>query len=934
MGLFDLRNLFSDISLTDSHRAVRLRLPIRAAPISQVLLVQRADINEALYEGITGYITCLSTHAIAREVLLGVPIEVQVVSDQGALRRFAGVVADVITGHDDGGLVTCQLVLRDAFALMAHRKRTRSFTNKSPLDIIRQVIDELRRSSPSLGAAFSLVTLIAGEQRYPQRAMTMQFKESDQAFLCRLMRRAGISWFVRAGPESSDIPRHELVLFDDNYQLPRYEQGELLCRHNQVVAQRDSIDHWMPLARLGSGSVLRASYDYTAAWVNTESRLGRLGLGPAGAEIVAALTDARIEVPHAGADWEHHQRLAELAMQRHEFKARCVHGSSAVRDLPFGACASVSGHPELDVLAPDQREYVFIRVEHHVRNNLPKELEERADALLAANRLHSGADDEAPGWYFPDHLPGRPEQPWSAGHPNEPDPERYRNFFIACQRGVPIVPAWDPAKHLPKVEPITAIVVGPEGAPVWCDEQARVKVRYLGIDPDDDTDITAWLRVNQAWAGAGFGTLFPLRVGMEVTVIFMDGDPDKPLIVGPAYNARKTPPHLSPADTPNLNPYQSGLASQEINGWLQNRLRFDDNTGQVNAQLSSGHASSQLNIGALHHDRVNGLGVPRGEGTEVTTQRMGANRAEQGLYMTAEPHLQGGGPQMARGILIGQLQGARALAQSAGELAGTHQAEGTDTARQAELLQRVEDWDIGTNVRPSDAPPPTAAQPIIALSAPAGLAMASADNATLSAGTNLDLVSQQHTQLSAGRSLRMRALDTLSAFAHKGLEIIAATGRVVMRANAGDIEIGASDDIQMFSHARIVGQGEAIIWRTKGASITLDENGITLAGKVFVNGLAPSFSFESGGAGGVELPALPCGDIQLDERCRVVLGDEPVAGRPYTAFSRIDGRVLGSGTTDAQGFTQPFVGIDLHTIRITVHTPIEADSDDSQGQNA
>lgn len=918
MQMLELARLFADPLLIDSNRAVRLRMPLRAAPMSQVLLVQRADINEALFEGTTAYVNCLSTHAGLRsDDLIGAPMEVQVVTDQGDLRRFAGVVADVLTGHYDGGLATYQLVMRDGFAMAGHRIRSRSFTNKSALDIVRQVIEELRAASPALAAMFELVTLIVDAHRYPRRAMTMQYKESDHAFLCRLMRREGISWFVRPCPEQGDTPAHQLVVFDDNRLLPAYEHGEITYRHNQVVGQRDSIDHWMPLMRLGSGSVLRTSYDYATAWVSTESQSNILGLGPVGAEIAAALKDSRIDVPHVGADWEHHRRLAELAMQRHEFKARCVHGSSAVRDLPIGAWATVTGHAALDGLTSVQREYVFIRVEHHVENNLPKELEARANALLTANRLHSGADSGSGGWFFPDHLPGRhPEQHFTAaGGANDRDPERYRNFFIACQRSVPIVPAWDPAKHLPNTEPLTAIVVGPEGTSVWCDDRARVKVRYLGIDPDDDTDTTAWVRVSQAWAGAGFGTLFPLRVGMEVTVVFMDGDPDKPLIVGLAYNGRNTVPHLSPADTPNLNPFQSGIVSQEVNGWQQNRLRFDDNTGQISAQLSSDHASSQLNLGDLRYDRVKGFGEPRGSGAEMTSQEATVAHGGHGLYLTAGQEGGAAGPMLQRDGLLSLSQALLDVVNHLAGLGQSHNAGAVDPQRLRQLVTYLRDWHKGSNVAPEEE---GGGAPIIAMNAEAGAGIVSRDNLLLGAQTNVDAVGVQNVQITAGQHIHQRASMGISHFVDTGeLRHTVGKGLMVIETHDGDLHVNVSGRIVLNAGQGIVANSPIVNVVANGAQTTWGNGTIVEQASGAFQVKSASFAQSGGGDGQPSTVSLPVTQNSFDQQIQLRWSNtgEPMVGQRYRIATE-DGQVL-EGRTDASGLTERFaVGLTFGQYRI------------------
>jgi len=123
---------------------------------------------------------------------------------------------------------------------------------------------------------------------------------------------------------------------------------------------------------------------------------------------------------------------------------------------------------------------------------------------------------------------------------------RYTNRFSCVRRGIPIVPAFDPRTDLPLPQLQSAVVVGPPGEEVHCDEYGRVKVRFTGTRVEDhshaqgagasDSDRdSAWIRVASTWASAQWGTITLPRVGDEVIVAFLGGDPDKPIIVAQVY---------------------------------------------------------------------------------------------------------------------------------------------------------------------------------------------------------------------------------------------------------------------------------------------------------------------------------------------------------------------------------------------------------------
>nr|WP_314267192.1 type VI secretion system tip protein TssI/VgrG [uncultured Moellerella sp.] len=125
--------------------------------------------------------------------------------------------------------------------------------------------------------------------------------------------------------------------------------------------------------------------------------------------------------------------------------------------------------------------------------------------------------------------------------------------------------------------PQTALVVGPPGEEVWTDEYGRVKVRFLWDRYGNNTESdSCWIRVGQAWAGSNFGGIYIPRIGQEVIVDFLHGDPDRPLIIGSLYNNVTRPPWDLPA-----NATQSGLISRTIGGGTENYngVRFEDLPG-------------------------------------------------------------------------------------------------------------------------------------------------------------------------------------------------------------------------------------------------------------------------------------------------------------------------------------------------------------------
>jgi type VI secretion system secreted protein VgrG len=143
--------------------------------------------------------------------------------------------------------------------------------------------------------------------------------------------------------------------------------------------------------------------------------------------------------------------------------------------------------------------------------------------------------------------------------------------------------------------PQTAIVTGPGGEEIYTDQYRRVKVQFhWDRQGKSDANSSCWLRVSQAWAGAAFGAMHIPRIGQEVIVDFLEGDPNQPIITGRIYNAHQMPPHGLPAAA-----VKSGIKSNSTKGGGgSNELTFDDTKGKENVTL---HAQYDLNL-TVEHD--------------------------------------------------------------------------------------------------------------------------------------------------------------------------------------------------------------------------------------------------------------------------------------------------------------------------------------------
>ncbi|HEY6101046.1 MAG TPA: type VI secretion system tip protein TssI/VgrG, partial [Anaeromyxobacter sp.] len=181
-----------------------------------------------------------------------------------------------------------------------------------------------------------------------------------------------------------------------------------------------------------------------------------------------------------------------------------------------------------------------------------------------------------------------------------PEAEPYRNRFVCFPAKVPFRPERrSPRPLVPGAQ--TAIVVGPSGEEIHTDEQGRVKVQFhWDREGRRDERSSCWIRVAQAWAGPGYGALYLPRIGQEVVVEFLDGDPDRPLVTGAVYNGANPPPVALPSEKT-----RSTLRSASSPGGDgSNELRFEDASGQEQVYL---HAQKDLSI-VVENDETHRVG--------------------------------------------------------------------------------------------------------------------------------------------------------------------------------------------------------------------------------------------------------------------------------------------------------------------------------------
>ncbi|WP_100641123.1 type VI secretion system Vgr family protein [Marinobacter salexigens] len=179
------------------------------------------------------------------------------------------------------------------------------------------------------------------------------------------------------------------------------------------------------------------------------------------------------------------------------------------------------------------------------------------------------------------------KQPQALEEEGGSEPTSYHNTFSA----VPADKTWRPnITRRPLMDgPQIAIVTGPEGEEIHCDEFGRVKVRFpWDRYSKNDEHSSAWLRVSQGWAGGQYGFVALPRIGNEVIVSFLAGDPDQPIITGRTYHATNTPPYALPE-----HKTRTTLKTQTHKGEGSNELRFEDEADKEQIYI---HAQKDLDL--------------------------------------------------------------------------------------------------------------------------------------------------------------------------------------------------------------------------------------------------------------------------------------------------------------------------------------------------
>lgn len=581
---------------------------------------------------------------------------------------------------------------------------------------------------------------VAGEQ--PQFTMATQWDETDHNYLCRRWEAAGYSYWYEHRTEG-----HTLKVCDDTRNAAPIDGPSPSIRFQRAdgAVEEDAIGDWSPVRRWASGQAAVSGFDFKnphpmhadTVTINQQGDIPKLEVHS---------YEGHYGFRHqAGAD-----QLARLRMEEIEARGKLVEAQGNNRRVAPGRWFKLLDHFSE---SPDD-EFLILEVHHEASNNY---LQGKDSVAEYKSRL----------------LCQRKAVPWRPG----------RGFNSTDTRLLALQ---------------TAIVVGPEGQDsLNVDQYGRIQVRFHW---DRDEGDSCWLRVSSNWAGAEKGLASHPRVGSEVIVQWLDGNPDHPIVTGSVYNGATMPPWKLPEQRALM-----GLRSRELSatggntpGGRSNHLVLDDTQGQIQAQLRSDHLASQLGLGHINRIEDNaGRQGARGQGFELRTDGIGAVRAQQGLLLSAE------GRPNARAHITDMAETLARLAQGhelhdslsqAAQQAQAHQAGDQDEV--AAALQAQVDAIRGQAGQSAQGEFPEFQAPHLLLASPAGIEASTQGSTHLTSVEHTALTSGGHASLSAGKSLLVSVKEAVRMFAYKaGMKLVAASADIDITALKDSVNILAKLDI-------------------------------------------------------------------------------------------------------------------------------------------
>jgi type VI secretion system secreted protein VgrG len=474
--------------------------------------------------------------------LAGDKMTIEIATSEGS-RYFNGYVAEIAQGAASGRYTRYHATLRPFFWLLTRASDSKIYKKSTVPDIVKEVVDHL---------GVGKVNDKGLQNTYLAREYVVQYRESHFDFLSRLMEEEGIYyWFAHENGQ------HEMMLGDDRAShktVPGYEKLAFIDPKLNASPREEHFSEWRAGHTVVTGTYAVNDYDFEVPGADLQAKSSKpLAHKHASLEHYDPLA-GYVDAVDAGNDGDEHRGsrgdlFARVRLEMLQAQHDRVVGRSNARGLHTGALFEITGHPRDD----QNRELLVIGAEYELFQPGP-------DAASSTGRDNVKDSEEKPE-----------------------DGPMFRARYFMQPGKTPFRPERTTARPIMQ-GPHTATVIG-EGE-IWTDKYGRIKVHF----PWDREDTEGcWLRVVQQWAGSGWGMLHIPRVGQEVLVQFIEGDVNRPIVVGSLYNGKNAPPFGQPGDAT-----RSGLLTRSSSGGsadTANELSFEDKAGEEQILL---HAQKNM----------------------------------------------------------------------------------------------------------------------------------------------------------------------------------------------------------------------------------------------------------------------------------------------------------------------------------------------------
>jgi type VI secretion system secreted protein VgrG len=483
--------------------------------------------------------------------MMGQLVTIEIELATGSPRYLAGYLTRFASIGSDGGMARYTATLNPWFSMLKNRFDTRIFQGNTVEEVVTQVF--------ALCPAFSRheFRLTKPQKRY---TYITQYRETDFNFVQRLLEEEGMFYYFEHTAEG-----HTMIICDDSSTLvPLPEQPQIRFHTASVTETADSITQWSGNRQLQSGKIAVQTFDYRQPKNRLPVTMN--SLNKQGDVENFEIYDFPGQYTHG--TYDEGEALVRLRVEALELKGKSFSGASNCRAMKPGYTFELLQHYDHDQGSAEDRQFLLMGVESEGHNN-----------------------------YLNGHQAS------------------YYNTFTCVRKKIPFRPQLStPRPTIPG--PQTAIIVGPPGEEIFTDELGRVKIQFHWDRNGQYNDHSScWVRVAQSGASGGFGSIQIPRVGDEVVVVFLDGNPDRPLVMGSLYNSQNTPPWSLPA-----NKTQSGFLTRSTkgDGGTANFFRFEDKSGAEQIIMhAERNMDTEIEVDESHHVGANRTITVGGTHTET-----------------------------------------------------------------------------------------------------------------------------------------------------------------------------------------------------------------------------------------------------------------------------------------------------------------------------